>query len=229
MPQLTRLLMLSSVLRTSLSTTMILAAASLLIGGCIRANASASSGPLSSGQAAASAVDTSPPVPTTGRVSGTVREMAGARVVLTDGTQFELAPDSRIIRSVPGSTTDLRAGQFVAITALRQPDDTLLASRVNVFAESQRGLAVGQRPMTSGNLMTNATIDDGAIDAVGEGQFSVSFPDGHDRVQLAPDVQIEVRTEGSLADLQPGAEVTAVVTDGVVQSLSVQLTDRTTG
>ena len=226
MLQRTRFLRFALVTREFSLAITVVAGASLLVAGCIRANASTLSG---SPKSAESAIDTAPSIPASGRVNGTVREIMGTRVVLTDGTQFELAPDSRIIRSAPGSVADLQAGQFVAITALRQPDDTLLASRVNVFAESQRGFGVGQRPMTSGNLLTNATVDDGTIDAVAGGQFSVSFPDGHDRVQLAPDVQIEVRSEGSQADLQPGAEVAAVLTDGVAQSLSVQLSDLTTG
>jgi hypothetical protein len=194
----------------------------LLGAGCMRPSASASSVPTNPAPVAApSSLDTSALVVTDGRVVGTVNAVAGTRVGLADGTQFELSPGSRIIQSRPGTVSDLHAGQFVAITASRQADESLLAIRVNVFAEASRGQGEGQRPMATGNVMTNATIDGTIGDLVG-GEFEVAFPDGRDRVRLAPDVEIEVRSDGEISDVQPGAEVTAVINDGFAQSVSIQ-------
>src|SRR5438046_3604795 len=57
------------------------------------------------------------------RVNGTVQTASAGQVTLSDGTSFQLAPNARIARLQTIESTDLKAGQFVAITAKRQPDN----------------------------------------------------------------------------------------------------------
>lgn len=81
MPQLSRFRHLVFARRSSFEATIVLTAVTLLVAGCIRPYASASSMPAEPADTASSSIDTSSPVLTSGRVSGTVREIAGTRVL----------------------------------------------------------------------------------------------------------------------------------------------------
>jgi hypothetical protein len=156
------------------------------------------------------------------RVTGDVQAKNGATITLTDGTSFLTGDRTSVIVTHPGTPADLQPGQYVAITAQPQTDGTLLASIIAVFPESLRGVAIGQRPMDDGNLMTNATIDDARISSNDAGELTVSFPGQSAQVRTAPGAQILLREPGSLSDVQVGSRVVATVVDGVATSLSLQ-------
>jgi predicted lipoprotein with Yx(FWY)xxD motif len=146
-----------------------------------------------------------------------VQAVAGGQLTLTSGRGFALPASARVLRSVPITPTDLKPGDYVAITAKRQPDNTLLASIVNIFPPSLGQVAPGQRPMPEGNLMTNATIDQ--VQGTG---FTVSFPGGGARVQLAPDARLARLVEASVAELQPGDTISAQVANAEARSVTIQ-------
>jgi hypothetical protein len=145
-----------------------------------------------------------------------------AEVVLQDGEQFAVSPNAQIIRVVPADAQSIAPEEFVAVTARRQDDGTLLASQVNIFPESMRGQGEGQRPIDAGNLMTNATVEDLSVDLMTNAtideatpqSFTVSFPGGTDRVRLADDARVSRFEPATAADLQPGTEISAFVNDG---------------
>jgi hypothetical protein len=113
---------------------------------------------------------------------------------------------------------DLKPGLFVAITATRQPDNTLLATIVSVFPASLSATVQGgQRPLPEGNLMTNATIDQ-----VSGNSFTVSFPGGGAKITLAPNAQLIRRVDATPADIAPGTTVSAAVSDGAAQSVTIE-------
>jgi hypothetical protein len=153
------------------------------------------------------------------RVNGSVKGIADGKITLADGTSFATTPQTRVTHLEVITPADLKPGLYVAVTAKRQTDNTLLASVVNVFDESLRGVAPGQRPMTGGNLMTNATIDkvEGSADT-----FTVVWDGGGARVKLAPDAKVGRIAVVSLADVKAGATISALVTNGSAQTLSLQ-------
>jgi hypothetical protein len=166
--------------------------------------------------------------PTGSRVSGTVERVDGDQVVLQGGEHFAIGSDARVIRSVPVDPLTLQPGDFVAVTAKRQPDNTLLASIVNIFPEAMRGLGVGQRPMDGGNLMTNATISDvpnlmtnATIDATSGSTFSVTFPEGSDEVHLADDAKVNQFEMANQSAIAPGASISALVSEGTAQFVTI--------
>lgn len=187
---------------------------------------------------AASAPTTSSAAPATveqtatgsARVNGIVERASKAEVILQGGEQFAVRSDVVVIRSVAVDSRLLQQGAFVAVTAKRQPDNTLVASVVNIFPESMRGLNIGQRPMDAGNLMTNATIDEveGSLaivpttSGVTSDSFMVSFPGGSDRVRLAEDVKVNQFHAAGTADLSPGTPITASVNNGSAQFITIQ-------
>lgn len=151
------------------------------------------------------------------RLSGIVQSVISGKVTLDDGNSFSLNPDTRLTRVASATLADLKVGDYVAVTARRQSDNTLLATVVNVFPEALRGSGAGQRPLNSGDLMTNATID--SVDPSG---FTVKFPEGTAQVKLAPDAQITRQVAATPADLKEGVQVLAIVASGVAKSVTVR-------
>jgi hypothetical protein len=150
------------------------------------------------------------------RVNGTVQSVDGSKVTLQDGTSFTMDGATRVSRPVAVALGDLHSGDVVAVTATKQPDNTLLATIVNVFPGTQRP-PLGQRPLDGGNLMTNATVD--KVDSSG---FSVTFPNGSAQVKLASDAKLTKIADGSAADVKTGVGLTALVSDGVARSVTVR-------
>lgn len=150
-----------------------------------------------------------PPATARQRLNGTVKAASGGTVTLTDGHSFTLAPKAHVIRLVPIQATDLKVGDYVAVTATRQADNSLLATIVNIFPASMRGVGVGQRPMGGGDLMTNATIN-----KLSPGGFTVTFPGGGARVKLAPHAAVNRFEEAGAAAIKPGVKVSALLKGG---------------
>ncbi len=154
----------------------------------------------------------------TSRVEGTVTTATADRVSLADGTSFALTQTTRITRQRSITSADLKPGVYVAITARRQPDGTLLASIVSVFAESVRSaVAAGQRPLPEGNLMTNATIDQ-----MTGNTFTVTFPGGGARIVIAPDATLLQQVDATAAEIRAGATISATIANGAALSLVIR-------
>lgn len=205
--------MIMATTRRRLLCTVPVALLTLYVSGC---SSLAAATPTPTAAAATNAAS-APATNANARVSGTIQAVSGQTVNLADGKSFTLTDKTRIIRTEVIKAGDLKSGDYVAVTAKRQPDNTLLASIVNVFPASMNGVAVGQRPMTGGNLMTNATIDKTTSDG-----FTVTFPGGGAQIKLAPDAQINRLVDGTANDLKAGAVVSALVQAGMALSVMVR-------
>ena len=58
-------------------------------------------------------------------------------------TTVQLKDGAPVIATVKGSMSDIQDNSFVGITAMAQPDGTIKAVEVHVFAEPLRGSARG--------------------------------------------------------------------------------------
>ncbi len=155
------------------------------------------------------------------RLSGVVSSSANGTVWLDDGTSFAVTDATRVVVSRAGSMDDLQTGQYVAITATLLADGSLLASMVNIFPESQRRAFGGQFEQASGNLMTNASVDDATIDVVSGSELTVSFQGQTQHVIIPPTAQISVRSDGTTDDIQPGVRISATLSDGAASSVTL--------
>ena len=155
-------------------------------------------------------------------ISGTVAEVGEQWVRLTEGVDIPVDPQTRVTLVRAATPADLTPGYYVAITAVPEPDGTLVASIINTFPEEQRGTGEGQRPMDAGNLMTNANIDDARLDVVSGAELQVSFLGQSAMVRVSPDTRVEIRTLGSMADIVPGADITGLIVDGVARTIQVR-------
>jgi len=155
------------------------------------------------------------------RVQGKVQSATAGKLTLADGAVLELSASTRITRTDPATSADLRPGLFVAITAKQQPDQTLLATMVSIFSESlSRVVPPGQRPLTEGNLMTNAAI--ASIDQVSATSFTVTFAGATAKVVLAPAAIVLKQTDVKPEEIAAGTTISASVVNGVVQSIQIQ-------
>jgi hypothetical protein len=150
------------------------------------------------------------------RVNGTVASASGDQVLLQDGSRFQLGATTAITKTVTVTPAAIQVGALVAVTAMRQPDNTLLASQVRLTSPSTT-FRQGQSPLNGGNLMTNATVAQ-----VNGSSFMVTFPGGGAQVKLAPDAQVTQVVPGAASDLKAGTMVSAAVSDGVAESVSLR-------
>ena len=175
--------------------------------------------PTTSATAAPAAASASAPAAT--RVDGTVQSASATAVTLADGTVLQLTPTTRIVRTDRATVADLKPGLFLAITAKQQPDNTLLASIVNIFPASLGAtIQAGQRPLAEGNLMTNAPI--ASIDQVSGSSFTVTFSGTTAKVVLGPGAVITRQTDVDPSAIPVGTKISATVRAGVAQSISYQ-------
>ena len=74
-------------------------------------------------------------------------------------TTVQLKDGSPVIATVKGSMSDIQDNSFVGITAMAQPDGTIKAVEVDVFAEPLRGIGEGHYAW---DLMPNSTMTNAA-------------------------------------------------------------------
>jgi hypothetical protein len=106
-----------------------------------------------------------------------------------------------------GTIADIKKGSYVGVGATPQADGSQKAIRVMIFAESQRGVGEGFKPWNKPNTtMTNATVDT-TVQSVDGQVLTVKYKDGEKKIIIGPDAIILLRTDGTHADLKPGANV----------------------
>jgi hypothetical protein len=169
------------------------------------------------------------------KVSGAVVLVDGANVELMSKPgqplAIRLADQVRISARSPLDIGAIKEGDYLGTTAAPQPDGTLLASEVHVFAEAMRGTSEGHRPMANepGSTMTNATVaslsrgrrQDAANDATvaivsnavpGELRMTLRYKDGEKVVVVPGNVPVVMMEAGDRSLLVPGVHVVAYVT-----------------
>ncbi len=166
------------------------------------ASGSGAAKPAASGSAAAQANPTF--------TDGTVASADATKLTLAEGSKaFTLAQNTAYVKLQKETPADVKPGQFVAITAKQQPDNTLLASFIRL-QDSSGGRPASQFPMdafangqpVTGNLMTNAPVK-----SAGANSMVVTLAAGDVTVNYAPSIQIVHQSEGAASDVKPGVKV----------------------
>src|ERR1700683_2003049 len=121
--------------------------------------------------------------PATVRVRGTIENVTGPiRDVKTrDGAMVKVKlADNVVVRTVlKKSLADVKAGEFVGITAMPQPDGTQKAVEIHIFPEALRGTGEGHRPwdLVPHSTMTNANIES-AVERSDGKELVLKYKDG---------------------------------------------------
>ncbi len=124
------------------------------------------------------------------RIPGDLIALKGGTVTIKSAAgetlEIRLAESLRVLAISQTDFAAIKPGAYVAVTALPQADGTLLASRINIFPESMRGVGEGHRPMAAlpGNTMTNATVANVAVGAVGNTMTNATVTNVADATQL---------------------------------------------
>jgi hypothetical protein len=85
-------------------------------------------------------------------------------------TTIQLKDGAAIVAVTKGAMSDIKENSYVGIAAMPQPDGTIKAIEVSVFAEPLRGTAEGHFPW---DLMPNSTMTNAAVtQQVGEYSYA---------------------------------------------------------
>jgi Domain of unknown function (DUF5666) len=142
---------------------------------------------------------------TIGSVSGTLIN-AKSR----DGAEMkvQLAPNAPVSRVVKASLPDIKKGDYIAVTAMPQPDGSQKAVAILIFPEAMRGVGEGHRPwdLEPNSTMTNATVGS-QVKSVDGATLNVTYKGGEKKVVVTPSTEIVSYKKASAADLKPGQKI----------------------
>jgi Domain of unknown function (DUF5666) len=167
------------------------------------------------------------------RVRATIESVDGAMLTAKsrDGTEMKIkvADNARVNDVAKASLADIKAGSYVAVTGLPQPDGSQKALAVIIFPEALRGLGEGHRPwdLEPNSTMTNATVDNEIAGVDGQ-TLTVKYKDGEQKILVTPATVIATLGNKPLADLKSGQKIFAVakkLPDDTLEATLVQFGD----
>ncbi len=135
---------------------------------------------------------------------------AGAFVVTTPtggSVRIVANADTRIIRRQQVRLEDIKANEFVGVTARREPDGGLTAVSINIFPPEFKGrVREAQFVMDTGNIMTNATVFQNVRRVDGRTLY-LRLPDGATVITVPRDATVFRLAVIAMGDLRPGMRV----------------------
>ena len=175
--------------------------------------------------AAGPALAQSQPDGTPTRIRGTVEKLDGPNLMVKsrEGQSLSvvLAPNVEVITLIKKTLADIKPGDFVASTGVKDKDDKIHAVEVRIFPQATpdggRQFAWDLMP---DSVMTNATV--GTVTKAAQGAvLKVTFTGGESEYSIGPDVPILANAPGDISLLKPGAAVFVIALkkpDGTITS-----------
>jgi hypothetical protein len=149
-----------------------------------------------------------PPV----RIRGTIEAVDGPMLVIKsrEGTDMKvkMTDNVAVFGVVKTQLSEIKAGSYIGVTAMPDPDGTQRAVAVHIFPENQRGAAEGFRPwdLRAGSTMTNATVAETVKGTEGQ-NILVKYKDGEKKVVVPPDTPVVTFVVGDKSELKPGSKI----------------------
>lgn len=153
--------------------------------------------------------------------AGEIVSYEGTKMVvrLKDGSTINVTLPETVgvtaLQAIPFA--DLKAGDYIATAAIKQPDGTLRAREVRIFPTESRGVGEGHRPYPgeggANSTMTNATVDTVMSMDAKTRSFKVKYKDGEQTVVIPESVPLMRMIPANKSLLQPGAGVTLSLTE----------------
>ncbi len=146
------------------------------------------------------------------RIRGTIEAVDGSLLAVKsrEGTEMKVRlTDNVAVFGVAKTTiSEIKPGSYIGVSAMPEPDGTQKALAVQIFPESQRGIAEGFRPwdLRPNSTMTNATVAETVAGTDGE-IILVKYKDGEKKVVVPPDTPIVSFVAGDRSELKPGAKI----------------------
>jgi hypothetical protein len=152
------------------------------------------------------------PAPQRVNVRGTIEKVDGDTLTVKsregEALIVKLADNPRVLGLVKISLADVKAGSYVGVSSVQQPDGSRRALHVHVFLEAMRGVGEGDRPfdLVPQSRMTNATVAE--VASVGGGQLlTLKYKDGEQKIIVPADAPIVTYSPGSKDEVKPGAKI----------------------
>lgn len=146
------------------------------------------------------------------RIRGTVDSFAGHTLMVTsrEGQHLSITlADNLTVAGVAKRTlADIKTGDYIASTAMKDANGNLRAVEVHIFPEAMRGTAEGQLPwdLIPDSIMTNATVA-GITEALQGMVIKVIYKGAESDITVPPDVPIVTYVPGDPTLLKPGAAI----------------------
>src|ERR1700712_596935 len=151
------------------------------------------------------------PAPTV-RIRGTIEAVDGATLTIKsrEGTEMKVRMTDNVAVFGVAKTelSEIKAGSYIGVSAMPEPDGTQKALAVHIFPESQRGAAEGFRPwdLRAGSTMTNATVAQ-TVEGTDGQNILVRYKDGEKKVVVPPETPIVAFVSGDKSELKAGAKI----------------------
>jgi hypothetical protein len=164
-------------------------------------------------------------------VRGTIEKIDGPVVSIKEqnGTvvPVKLTDNAQVFGVTPATVADIKAGDYIGVGAMPQPDGSQKAIQVTIFAPSQHGIGEGFRPWDRPNsTMTNGTVDT-TVAGVNGRVLTVKYKGGEQKIVIAGDATIRAYVAGDKSELKPGARVAIVrpekAPDGSLQTARINV------
>jgi hypothetical protein len=139
------------------------------------------------------------------RLRGTISAFDGRTVTVDGKEQVVLSEKTEIVYAQPIALADIKSGDFLGITSVKQPDGRLLAYEVRRFPKP---VNPGHRPFAGRDdqTMTNAAV--GAVVQSASGrELTMTYEGGVQRIEVPESASISTLVAGGATQLVPGAPV----------------------
>src|SRR6202165_6266158 len=149
-----------------------------------------------------------PPV----RIRGTIESVDGSVLMIKsregDSMKVRMTDNVAVFGVAKTDLSEIKAGSYIGVSAMPEPDGTQKALAVHIFPESQRGAAEGFRPwdLRPNSTMTNATVAETVAGTDGQ-NILIKYKDGEKKVVVPPDTPIVTFVAGDKSELKPGAKI----------------------
>jgi hypothetical protein len=143
------------------------------------------------------------------RTRGTIESVSADALTLdARGGQkatFKITPDTKFASVTQAQMGDIQPDSYVGVTAAPQPDGTLKAMEVHVFAPSMRGVGDGHYPWDLGanSTMTNGAV--GALQGTSGRTMQVKYKGGEKQITVPEDTPIVAVAPADASVAKPGA------------------------
>ena len=146
------------------------------------------------------------------RLRGTIEAVDGPMLTVKGRngamTKVKLADNVGIRAVVKMSMADIKAGSYVGVTGMPQPDGSQKALEVHVFPEPMRGTGEGHRPwdLQPSSTMTNANVETTVASVDGQ-VLMMKYKDGEKKIIVPPETPIVTYAPASKDELKPGITI----------------------
>ena len=151
-----------------------------------------------------------PPTPPV-RIRGTIEKVDGQMLTIKakDGATMmvKVADNGPVRNIVKASLADIKAGSYLAITAMPQPDGSQKAVAILIFPAGPKPPdGFSNWDFMPGSTMTNATVDNQVTSVDGQ-KLVVKYKDGEKTIVVPPNAEITTFKAATMADVKPGQKI----------------------